>query len=198
MSFKNAPLEQGIKLLLKKSGIKNYLIQYRNDEKNRTTVAVLTVLGSNTKTDQKTITKEVINTREGKASIASSGKSLSSDDEFTNKITALKKRYQWTDEETEKLAGYLLELMPEPTRGPGMEALMDELDWRIAAEGNDAVDEEIFFQALESTVPPHLAPVMMNSIKHYSQRYKAGTVPAADEQSPNELYQEIMSKSPAN
>ena len=62
--------------------------------------------------------------------------------------------------------------MPEPARGPGVEALMKELDRRIATEGNDTVDEKIFFQALEDTAPSHLAPVMMESIKHYSQGYK--------------------------
>ena len=71
---------------------------------------------------------------------------------------------------------------------------MNELDWRITAEGNNAVDEEIFFQALENTVPFHMAPVMMNSIKQYSQGYKTETLHETDEQSPNQLYHEVMSK----
>ena len=88
--------------------------------------------------------------------------------------------------------------MPEPARDPGMEALMNELDWRIAAEENGAIDEEIFFQALENIVPSHLAPVMMDSIKQYSQRYKTGTLYEIDEQSPNQLYQEAMSNNLSN
>jgi GTPase Era involved in 16S rRNA processing len=79
--------------------------------------------------------------------------------------------------------------MPEPARGQGVKALMKELDRRIAAEGNNTVDEMIFFQALEGTAPSHLAPVMMESIKHYTRGYKEG---ATYEQSPNELYQEVM------
>ena len=198
IKFKDVPLEQGIKLLLKECGIKNYFIQYRHDEKNRAYIAALTLLGNGTKAVGKTITEGAIKTKEEKESITSFVESLSSDNEFAEKIAALKKRYEWADGETEELAGYLLGLMPEPARGPGMEALMNELDWRVPAGGNDAVDEEIFFQALENTVPSHLVPVMMDSIKQYSQCYKAGTLHETDEQPPNELYQEVMTKRLSN
>ena len=60
--------------------------------------------------------------------------------------------------------------------------------------GNDTVDENLFFQALEDSVPSHLAPVMMESINHYSQRYKAGALQENPEQTPCQLYQEVMSK----
>jgi len=190
ISFKEVPLKRGIKRLLKESGINNHFIQYRNDEKKGAPITVLTLLGNGTNPDGKTIKKS-----KNRESITSSTKeSDSPEDKFAEKITAFKKRYEWADEEIEKLAGYLLELMPEPARDPGMEVLMNELDWRITAEGNNAVDEEIFFQALENTVPFHLAPVMMNTIKQYSQGYKAETLHETDEQSPNHLYQEVMSK----
>ncbi|TNF52213.1 hypothetical protein EP227_07705 [bacterium] len=199
INFKEVPLEQGIKQLLKESGIKNYFMQYRNEKKNRAIVEVLTLLGNGTKRGGETITEETFTKSKEQASITSSTmESHSPEDEFTEKITALKKQYEWADEETEDLAGYLLELMPEPARGPGMEALMNELDWRIAAEGNHTVDEEIFFQALENTVPSHLAPVMMDSIKQYSQQYKKGILHETDEQPPNELYREVMSKRISN
>ena len=98
------------------------------------------------------------------------------------------------DEETEELAGHLLELMPEPARGSGVEELMKALDRKIATEANDTVDEKIFFQALEDTAPSHLAPVMMDSIKHYAQGYREGATHEKLEQSPNQLYQEVMSQ----
>jgi hypothetical protein len=198
INFKAVPLEQGLKLLLKESGINNYFMQYRNEGKNRAIVAVLTLLGSSTKTDKKVLTADVIKTGNEKGSITPYLGLLSSDDVFRGKITSLKNRYAWADEETEELAGYLLERMPEPVRNRGMEALMNELDWRISARGKDAVDEEVFFQALESTVPSHLATVMMNSIKQYSQRYKAGRFNEADEQPTNALYQEVMTKTSTN
>lgn len=190
ISFKEVPLKRGIKRLLKESGINNHFIHYRNDEKKGAPITVLALLGNGTNPDGKTIKKS-----KNRESITSSTKeSGSPEDKFAEKITAFKKRYEWADEEIEKLAGYLLELMPEPARDPGMEVLMNELDWKITAEGNNAVDEEIFFQALENTVPFHLAPVMMNAIEQYSQGYKAETLHETDEQSPNHLYQEVMSK----
>ena len=195
INFKEVPLEQGIKQLLKVSGINNHFLQYRNDEKSRANITALTLLGNSTKSDRKTITEETTEKSKERESLTlSTRESDSPENQFTEKITALKKRYEWADKETEELAGYLLELMPEPVRNPGMEVLMNELNLRIAAEGNDAVDEEIFFQALENTVPSHLAPVMMDSIKQYNQRYKTGSLLETDEQSPNELYQEVMSK----
>jgi hypothetical protein len=142
------------------------------------------------------ILKRKINTKESMPSFAM--KSYSPEDEFAEKITALKERYEWADEETKELAGFLLELMPEPARDRGVEALMNELDEKIEVEGNDKVDEEIFFQALEHTVPSHLAPAMMDSIKQYSQRYKAGTRYKTDERLSNQIYQEVMTKRLSN
>jgi hypothetical protein len=190
INFKDLSLERGIKLLLKESGINNHFIQYTNDEKSRVPITVLTLLGNGTKTGRK------INTKESMPSFAM--KSYSPEDEFAEKITALKERYEWADEETKELAGFLLELMPEPARDRGVEALMNELDEKIEVEGNDKVDEEIFFQALEHTVPSHLAPAMMDSIQQYSQRYKAGTRYKTDERLSNQIYQEVMTKRLSN
>ncbi len=192
--FNDLSLDHGIKRLLKASGINNYFIQYRNDQKGRSHVAALTLLGKDTKAGEVAITDDFIRRDKEKEGISLRRKPLSPDNQFTEKTAALKERYEWADEETEALAGYLLEIMPEAVRGPGMEALMKALDRRIALEGNDIVDETIFFQALEGSAPSHLAPAMMESIKHYSQQYKTGTTNEPFEQSPDDLYQEIMSK----
>lgn len=194
MSFKDMPLEQGIKRLLQASGINNYFIQYRNDQKGRSRMAVLTLLGKDTKAGEVAITDGFIRRDKEKEGISPLREPLSPEDQFTKKTAALKERYEWADEGTEALAGYLLEIMPAAARGPGMEALMKALDRRIAIEGNDIVDETIFFQALEDTAPSHLAPAMMESIKHYSQQYKTGATNETFEQSPDDLYQEIISK----
>ena len=194
ISFKDMPLEQGIKRLLKASGINNYFIQYRNDQKGRSRMAILTLLGKGTKAGGVAITDDFIRRDKEKEVITPLTEPLSPEDKFTEKAASLKERYEWADEGTEALAGYLLEIMPEAARGPGMEALMKALDRRIVIEGNDIVDEIIFFQALEDTAPSHLVPAMMESIKHYSQQYKTGTTNETFEQSPNDLYQEIMNK----
>jgi len=56
------------------------------------------------------------------------------------------------------------------------------------------VDEEIFFQALENTVPAHLAPIMMDAIEPYSRHFKTGLSLRTDKHSPNQLYRDVMSK----
>jgi hypothetical protein len=199
INFKDLSLERGIKRLLMQSGINNHFIEYRNDEKSRAHITVLTLLGNGTKTGEKTITDKTILTNKKQASITlSTTESYSPKNEFSEKITALKERYEWADENTKELAGYLLGVMPEPARDLGMEALMNKLDEKIAAEGNDVVDEKIFFQALENTAPSHLAPVMMNSIKQYTQRYKAGTPYETDGWLSNQLYQDVMTKRLSN
>ena len=194
ISFKDMPLEQGIKRLLKASGINNYFIQYRNDQNGRSRMAALTLLGKSTQAGGGAITDDFIRRDNEKDGINPLTEPLSPEDKFTEKAAGLKERYEWADEGTEALAGYLLEIMPEAARDPGMEALMKALDRRIVIEGNDIVDETIFFQALEDTAPSHLAPAMMESIKHYSQQYKTGATNETFEQSPDDLYQEIISK----
>jgi hypothetical protein len=194
ISFKDVPLDQGIKRLLKAAGINNYFIQYRNDEKNRSSMAAVTLLGKGTKESGAAILEDFTKRDKEKEGIRPLTGPLSPEDEFAEKVTALKERYEWADEETKELAGHLLELMPQPARGSGVEELMKALDRKIATEVNDTVDEKIFFQALEDTAPSHLAPVMMDSIKHYTQGFREGATYEKLEQSPNELYQEVMSK----
>jgi hypothetical protein len=194
MSLKEVPLEQGIKLLLKAAGLKNYFISYANEENHRSSIAVVTLLANGTKTNGKTVAEGFIKTREETKGMTSNRETLIPEDEFAERITTFKERYEWADEGTKELAGYLLKCMPKPARNLGVEALKNELDREIAVKGNDTVDENIFFQALENTVPSHVAPVMMESINHYSQRYKTGILHETDEQISNELYQEIMNK----
>ena len=199
INFKDLPLERGIKLLLKESGINNHFIQYQNDEKSRAHITVLTLLGNGTKTCGKTIIEEPTKkSKEQENCTSTTMKSHSPEDEFAEKITFFKKRYEWADEETGEMAEYLLELMPESVRNPGLDALMDGLDRTIAVGGKNAVDENDFFQALENTVPSYLAPVMMDSIKQYSQRYKTETLRETDKRAPNEIYRGIMRKSLSN
>jgi hypothetical protein len=157
-------------------------------------MAVLTLLGKGTKAGGVAITDDFIGRDTETEGISPLREPLSPEDEFTEKTAALKERYEWADDGTEALAGYLLEIMSATARGPGLEALMKALDSRIALEGNDIVDETIYFQALEDTAPSHLAPAMMESIKHYSQQYKTGATHETFEQSPDDLYQEIIRK----
>ncbi len=194
ISFKDVPLVQGIKRLLKAAGINNYFMQYRNEAKSKSSMATVTLLGKGPKVSGAAIIEDFIKRDKEKEGIRPLTGPLSPEDEFAEKVTALKERYEWADEKTKGLAGHLLELMPEPARPSGVEELMKALDRKIATEANDRVDEKIFFQALEDTAPSHLAPVMMDSIKHYTQGYREGATYEKSEQSPNQLYQEVMSQ----
>ena len=84
-----------------------------------------------------------------------------------------KEKYEWESEETMKLAGHLLEIMPEQAKQQrGLETLIKVLDKKIADKELTMVDQEKLLKAIEQTVPPEVAPVMSKQIKKCIKAYK--------------------------
>ena len=194
VSFMELSLEEGIKRVVKAAGIKNLLITYRNGSKNKSEVAELTLLGSGGKGEGIAFTRESMKTAkvEKKKDTPQVKSKLPSQDEFSEKIESFKEKYQWEDTEARELAGHILEMMPDDAKEPGLEALTSSLDGAIA-EGEE-VNEEMLYQAIESTVPPHAAPIMLKSLKESVDKYKSGEEGESSRNSANKLYQDFLNK----
>ena len=82
-------------------------------------MAVLTLLGKGTKAGGVAIIEDFIKRDKEKEGIRPLTEPLSPEDEFAEKVTALKERYEWADEETEELAGHLLETYARTCQGSG-------------------------------------------------------------------------------
>ena len=95
--------------------------------------------------------------------------------------------------ETRDLADYLLTVMPDPAKGSGLDELIKALDRRMKEGDEDTVDEELLYQAIGDTVPPHIETFMIESIKNHSQQYRSGEATDSSEKSPNQLYRDFMS-----
>jgi hypothetical protein len=161
VKFKELSLEQGIKKLMSAAGIKKYVIKYGENGSYKSEVRKLILWDGSEKAE-----KELIKTEKKEYGVA--------EDALPKDLESFKTRYEWEDEETRELAGYLIEFMPNPTKYPGMKELARELDKRIKDGEKGKVDEKMFYQALESIVPPSVAPMMMASIKEHAQEYKSG------------------------
>jgi hypothetical protein len=193
VSFKDLSIEQGIKKVIKAAGIKNHLIRYRNNDTNRSEVSALALLGNSGKEEGRAFTQEPMAIETEKEDTTYVYGDVPSEDTLREKIESFKARYEWEDVETRELADYLLKVMPDPAKGPGLDELIKALDRRMKEGDEDTVDEELLYQAIGETVPPHIEPFMMESIKNYSQKYTSGWETDSPERSPNQLYRDFMS-----
>jgi hypothetical protein len=193
LSFKNVSIEQGIKKVLQAAGITNHLITYRNNGKNRSEVSEVTLLGNSGKTEGITCTAKTMDIEMGKEGTPYVYGPIPSEDALGGKLEDFKARYEWEDAETRELADYLLTVMPDPAKGPGLDELIKALDRRMKGGEAEMVDEELFYEAIRETVPPHIETFIMESIKNHSQKYRSGEETDSPEISPNHLYRNFMS-----
>jgi len=193
VSFKEVSIEEGIKKVIKAAGITNHLITYRNNGKKGSEVSALALLGSSGKAEGTALTTERIEIEAVKKDTTPVLGDLPPEDTLQEKIESFKARYEWEHTEVRELADYLLTGMPDPVKGSGLDELTKALDKRVKERNKDTVDEELFYQAIGDTVPPHIEPFMMESIKNYSQQYKSGKEADSPEGSPNQLYRDFMS-----
>jgi hypothetical protein len=193
VSFKNVSIEVGVQKVIKAAGITNHFITYRKNGNNGSEVSALALLGSSGKAEGIALTTERVEIETGKEDTTPVYGDLSPDDTLREKIDSFKARYEWEDSETRELADYLLTVMPDPAKGSGLDELTKALDSRMKEGEEDTVGEALFYQAIGDTVPPHIEPFMMESIKNYGQKHKSREETDTPERSPNQLYRDFMS-----
>jgi len=193
MSFKDVSIEQGIKKILQAGGITNHFITYRNYGKNRSEVSELALLGNSGKTEGITFTTESMDIEMGKERVPYVYGDVPSEDALQRKVEDFTARYEWEDAETRELADYLLTIMPDPAKRSGLDELIQSLDKRMKEGDENTVDEELFYEAIGDTLPPHIEPFMMETIKSYSLKHKSEKETDSPERFPNQLYRDFMS-----
>jgi hypothetical protein len=155
-------------------------------------VSKVTLLGNSAKTEEITFTTETMDMEMGKEGAPYVYGDVPSEDAFRGKLEDFKARYEWEDAGTRELADYLLTVMPDPAKGPGLNELIKALDKRMKEGEEEKVDEELFYQAVRDTVPPHIEPFMMESIKNHRQTYRRQEEADSPEIAPNHLYRDFM------
>ena len=196
--FKDLSIEEGIKRVLRAAGIKNHLIRYGSNGNGRPEPSEVVLLGSGGKGGVLAFAGGKGERETGNAGSSRAYGDLSPEDMFMDKVESLKARYQWEDEGMRELVDYLLWIMPDPAKGPGLDALIKALDRRMDEGDKNTVDEELFYRAIGDTVPSHIEPLMMESIRSLGRNYKGGKETDGSEKSPDQLYREFMKKNRSN
>jgi hypothetical protein len=169
--FKDLPLEQAIKTLLKAAGANNYLVRYSDRGRRRQSITEVIIFAnggmagaafSNPGTDPPT--RQLNPGEDLKAPPAPR-------DGYSQKIASFKDRYLWEDEETSEWALYLLEAMPDEAKDFGLDGIIKELDKICGPERTAPLNEAAFYQAIEAAAPPDVAPLMMQQVRRLSQHY---------------------------
>ena len=192
--FKDLPLEQAIKKLLKAGGIHNYLIRYSDRGTGQPLVTEVIIFDGSGKSEA------AGNTAHSPAGSEQHGLSAhhkmppSGQDAFSEKLASFKERYVWKNQEILNRAVYLLEAMPDEAKASGLEGIMRELDRSSSPEGIESVDEELFYRAIEAAAPPGLAPVMMKQVRRLSERYKNGRAVKEADTPDDELFQDFTAE----
>lgn len=175
--FHDLTLEQAIKKLIRAAGIHNYLIRYGDGGSGRQSITEVVVFGN------RTMAGAALNQPgtlpDGREHVLSADRTppVAPADAYSKKIASFKDRYRWEDEKTRDWAVHLIEAMPDEVKDFGLDHIMQELDHVNESEGTAAVNPELFYRAIEASVPPGAAPAMMRQIGRLSKQYhesKAG------------------------
>ena len=169
--FKDLPLEQAIKILLKAAGAKNYLVRYSDGDHCRLSITEVIIFANGgmavaafSKPDTDPLTRQHDAGEDLKApSTPREG--------YSQKISSFKDRYLWEDDETREWALHLLEAMPDEAKDFGLDGIVKELDKNCGPERTAPLNAAVFYQAIEAAAPPDVAPLMMQQVMRLSQRY---------------------------
>jgi hypothetical protein len=187
--FKDLPLEQAIKKLLKAGGINNYLIRYSDRGTYLPLITEVIIFGGSGRSEAAGSTAHSPAGSEQHGLSAHHKMPPSGQDAFSEQLASFKERYVWENQEMLNRAVCLLEAMPDEAKALGLEGIMRELDRSSSPEGREAVDEELFYRAIEAAAPPGLAPVMMKQVRRLSEGYKNGRAVKEAETADDELFQ---------
>lgn len=199
--FDDLEIKQGLRKLVLAAGITNYIINSKDNRKHGSEVTELIIIG--TKARGSAIVFEA-----GAGSIEPSGvkeeekkiedkkieDKINHTDDLPKDPESFKSRYTWTSEQTQELAGSLLDCIPDPAGNPGLTELSRALDKRLKMEKKDTVDEQMLFNSIQSIMPPHIAPKVMESLKRYSQNNGNGRSLQMDMKSIREKHQKMFDK----
>ena len=172
--FKDLPLEQAIKKLLKAAGIHNYLIRYSDRGNGQPLITEVIIFEASGGSEAGGSTAHSPAGSEQQGLTPHHKTPPSGQDAFSEKLASFKERYVWENQEILNRAVYLLEAMPDEAKATGLEGIMRELDSSSSPEKREAVDEELFYRAIEAAAPPGLAPVMMKQVRRLSEHYNNG------------------------
>lgn len=169
--FKDLPLEQAIRKLIKASGINNYLIRCSDTDNSPQSTTEIIIFGDGRMTEAAFSDAETVPGEKPYEMSEDLKPTAAAPDEYSQKIASFKDRYLWEDKETSTWAMHLLEAMPEEAKDFGLDGIIKELDKNSGPERTVPLNEALFYRAIEAAAPPDIVPVMMHQVSRLSEQY---------------------------
>jgi hypothetical protein len=171
--YSNLEPKEGIKKIIKMTGVNNYCLHYK-EVNNSDKLYAIDFFGEGTtlsvpEKSSPELLSSAVNTKQVNKEIKEKDNFKRS---FEETMEEFRNKYKWDNNDTQELASYLMEKMPEQVRDAGIKSTMKKLDQKIEKGDQDTVDEGTFLKAIEETLSPKMAPRMMNYIKSYVNEYK--------------------------
>ncbi len=188
VQISGVPFKNAFKSLIKIFGVDNHFINYgkpgKNDIPQSITVHVLSAGDP-----IKTATIQAEPKRSGKPKPAAGlnrppqGKKPPSmlskkgkPEDFDQKVDEFKDAYEWDNDATSDMAGYLLDIMPDSLKKSGLSALSKELEELVKKGEISKVDEAILLDSMVATVPAHMKKDMRELLIRRIEEFKGGAV----------------------
>ena len=171
IKFKELPVDEGVKKILKATRVQNYIVQYQ-EVGNRNYVSGIEFLGN--KSESRILTpgqkipiqqtKVVPKTTKKKTNTTSSV--VNSKEDMDDKIEALEEKFEWDDEKTLELFKDVLHGAPPQARKYSLKSMTKSIKNYLKEEGGRAVDKEMVYKAAVEAVPPDM-PGMKEKVREY-------------------------------
>lgn len=192
--FKDLPLEQAIRKLIKASGINNYLIRCSGTDNSPQSITEVMIFGNGTMTGAAFSDAETVPGEKPYEMSEDLKPTAAAPDKYSQKIASFKDRYLWEDEETSTWAIYLLEAMPEEAKDFGLDGIIKELDKNSGPERTVPLNAALFYRAIEAAAPPDIVPVMMHQVRRLSEHYHNSRAQEKADMSRDEFQHNLVSE----
>ena len=170
VKFKDIPLEEAVKKILKVTGVKNYLIRYQ-EIGDTYRISEIDFLGDKGESQVFTPkqrmptqrTKAVPKTSKVKTTTSSV---VRSEKEIDEEIEAIEGKFEWDDDKTVELVKEVLRGAPPHVKKYALEGMIESIKTNLKKEGNRPVDKEMIYKATEDAIPPDM-PEIGEKVRKY-------------------------------
>ncbi len=167
ISLKEEGVNQVVKALIKAGGVQSHLLNFKTSDEIE--IHVLNV-NKEIVPQKKTIpAKKTVRKRSSQRSTNKTNKR--SDVKKDGKIKYLQNKFNWENDKTKQLAGYLVEIMPSKIWESGYKALLKAIEESTEKNGK-TVNEDMLVESIISTVPPKMKDYVRESTRKHVEGFK--------------------------
>lgn len=171
ITFSDVPLEEALKKIIKITGVKNYITNYRKIG-NQDRVSEIKFLSGGGKLRVLTSGSKGSTPRRAERPARPTVKTAvkrsldHSEDELDDEIEALEEKFTWDDQKTAELAKEVLRDTPLQVRKGAMDSLMQTLNNSLKQQKESVVSREMIYKAFVEAVPAEI-PEVRERVRKY-------------------------------